>query len=749
MNKFKEIINIIIKFFPLQLVFLQLKKSHFIVAIWLVFIGFVTQSIGAKFGLPYLFLSPEYLGQVNWVSYMILGFAIGGFYMAYHLYSYIILGPSFPFLVTFSKPFFKFSINNSTFPILFYILLVTNIYDVQHNEELIGLGEIIGEIIALTGGIILFILISVFYFFKTNLDVLKLKGRKKKKKESRGLYSLAKSLFAREKFWFQARPTITYQPSYYFSSLHKITRARPAQHYDRKVIRDIFRQNHLNASVFELALVASFIAMGLLQDFTLVVIPSGASFFLLSTILLMVVTIFYSWFKGWAVSLIVLTLITVNYISDGTGFLRSDNKAYGLSYEQDVPYNLAVLKAQQFDDEAMQNDLVHHIQILEKWKTKASLAQGTDNPKLVILNCSGGGLRAAMWTHYIMQEADERTGGSFFKSTHMITGASGGMIGAAYFRDIYANASFEERLTKKELYLENISKDLLNKVAFNLAAHDIFLRYRKFEEKGEVFLKDRGFSFEEQLNNNTEGVMNKTLGDYVEPEFQSKIPLMIYSPTIINDGRRLIIGAQPYGFLNGNNFVHKNLGPENVEFIKLFKNNRALDVRNTSVLRMNSTFPYILPMVSLPTYPKVHIMDAGIRDNYGTKSTVRYIVSLQDWLRENTSGVVAVEIRDINKDYDLSDDGEFSLFDRVIKPASNFYGNFYQSQEFNSNELIESNLCEDLPIDVLTFVLRKDPLEKIALSWHLTQREKNDIKRTFQNEKNQKELKKLIDLLAP
>ena len=487
--------------------------------------------------------------------------------------------------------------------------------------------------------------------------------------------------------------------------------------------------------------------MGLLQDFTFVVIPSGASFFLLSTILLMVVTIFYSWFKGWAVSLILLSLVTFNYISDGTGFLQSNNKAYGLSYKNEVTYNLENLKNQQFDNAALQNDLTHHIQILENWKIKASEAQGTDNPKLVILNCSGGGLRAAMWTHYIMQEADERTGGAFFNSTHMITGASGGMIGAAYFRDVYASTSFEERLTKKEQYLENISKDVLNKVAFNLAAHDIFLRYRKFEEKGEVYLKDRGYSFEEQLNHNTNGIMNKTLGDYVTPEFQSEIPLMIYSPTIINDGRRLIMGAQPYGFLNGRSFEHKNLGPENVEFIKLFDKNRAMDVRYTSIIRMNSTFPYILPMVSLPTKPQIHIMDAGIRDNYGTKSTVRYIVALQDWLRENTSGVVVVEIRDINKDYDISDDGEFSLFDRVIKPASNFYGNFYQSQEFNSNELIESNLCEDLPIDVLTFVLRKDPLEKIALSWHLTQREKNDIKRTFQNEKNQKELKKLIDLL--
>jgi hypothetical protein len=242
--------------------------------------------------------------------------------------------------------------------------------------------------------------------------------------------------------------------------------------------------------------------------------------------------------------------------------------------------------------------------------------------------------------------------------------------------------------------------------------------------------------------------LDKKLGDLVDPEFKSEIPLMIYSPTIINDGRRLIIGAQPYAFLNGINFQHKSgIGPENVEFIKLFKNNKALDVKYTSILRMNSTFPYILPMVSMPTTPQINIMDAGIRDNYGTKSTMRYIVAMQSWLKENTSGVVIMEIRDINKDYDFEGDGEFSLFQRITKPASNFYGNFYQTQEFNANELIENSMTEDLPVDVLTFGLRKDPTEKIALSWHLTQREKNDIKRTFLNEKNQSELKKLINLL--
>jgi len=748
MQKIKGFISVLWRFFPVQLILLQLKKSHFIIGVWVLFFAIITQNFGAKFGIPYLFLSPEYLGEVNMLSYFILGFSIGGFFMAYHLYSYIILGPSFPFLVTFSRPFFKFSVNNSFFPSVFYILLLINMYDVQHNEELVGFGEVFLEMLTLTAGIALFILLSVLYFFKTNVDIFKLK-RRKKKKTNRDLYSMVGTLFTRENYWFQSTPAITYQPSYYFAHILSIARAREAEHYERNVIREIFRQNHLNASFFELVLILSFVLLGLLQDYSLVLIPSGASFFLLSTVVLMVVTIFYSWFRAWAISLIVIGLIGLNYFSKGTGFLQSDNQAYGLKYQEETnPYDLNTLKAIQFNETALNNDIETHEEILEKWKIKASKAQGVEKPKLVIVNCSGGGLRAAMWTHYIMQEADERSNGAFSQSTHLITGASGGMVGAAYFRDVCFQTSLKERLKNKEAYLSSISKDLLNSVAFNLAAHDIFLRYRTFEYEGQTYLKDRGFSFENQLNKNTDFIMDKPFADYYLPERNAEIPLMVFSPTIINDGRRLIIGTQPYGFLNGTDFSNKTIGPENVEFMKLFNNNSPEKVRFATVLRMNSTFPYILPMVALPTTPEVRIMDAGIRDNYGTKTTVRYIMAMREWLAENTSGVVLVEIRDIEKDYDMDETAEFSLFDRVIKPTSNFYGNFYQSQEFNSTELLESNICQDVPIEVLTFVLRKDPSDRISLSWHLTQREKNDIKRTFRNERNQNELTKLVNLLV-
>ena len=108
MKRLKKISHIVIRFFPVLLIFLQFKKNHMLILLWLIMFGFVTQSLGMKLGLPYLFLSPEYLGKVNWLSFMILGFSVGGFFMAYHLYSYIMLGPYFPFIATLSRPFYKF-----------------------------------------------------------------------------------------------------------------------------------------------------------------------------------------------------------------------------------------------------------------------------------------------------------------------------------------------------------------------------------------------------------------------------------------------------------------------------------------------------------------------------------------------------------------------------------------------------------------------------------------------------------------
>lgn len=742
----KKILKNSVNFFPFQLLFLHLKKSHLLILIWLLLFGIVNQDVAMKFGVPYLFLSPEYLGEVSWLSFLILGFSIGGYFMAFHLYSYIILGPSFPFIATLSRPFFKFCINNSTIPILFYLSICLNIIEVQHHEELRPFSDVLLQLLSMTMGIVIFIVLSVLYFFRTNWDISKVQLRKIARKRSR-VPSFVGTLFARRNFWFESYHSRVYQPSFYFTNFIKILPARDSKHYKRNILKEVFRQNQLNASLYELMVIVSFFLLGYFGDYGLVQIPSAASFMLLCTFLIMILSIFYSWFKGWAVSLVAITLVMLNVISTKTDFLQVKNYAYGVNYSHKNDYNLEELKRIQFDSAAYEDDLAHHEAILSRWYEKATALQDTIKPKLVLVNCSGGGLRSAMWSFYILQQLDIQTNQEFFQNVHFITGASGGMVGASYYRELALEEMTTDMDKSDHHYLNNISKDLLNSTAFNLVMHDMFFRYKTSSLNGQEYSQDRGFAFESQLNVNTEHVMDKRLVDYRKDEMQANIPLMLFSPTIINDGRRLLIGAQPYGFMNGDPQQYEN-GPENIEFLKLFKQNLPQSVKFTSVLRMNSTFPYILPMVTLPTNPEIQIMDAGIRDNYGTKSTVRYIEATQNWIKENTSGIVIVEFRDIQKDYDVQHhDNNLSLMERLVKPIGNFYGNYHHSQEYNATEMIELSRKTDFPLDVVTFVLRKDPSERISLSWHLTQREKNDIKRIFNNDYNQSQMHKLIDLL--
>ena len=52
------------------------------------------------------------------------------------------------------------------------------------------------------------------------------------------------------------------------------------------------------------------------------------------------------------------------------------------------------------------------------------------------------------------------------------------------------------------------------------------------------------------------------------------------------------------------------------------------------------------PMFSISPYPVVDVMDAGIRDNYGQETMIRFLDVFNEWLKENTAGVVMIQIRD-------------------------------------------------------------------------------------------------------
>ncbi len=725
-------------FFPIQLFFLHFKKNHLILLIWALLFGFITKSTAMMFGIPYLFLSPEYLSEVGFFSYFILGFSVGGFFMAFHLYSYLILGPSFPFIATLARPFYKFCINNSLIPLLFLIVLVNNIYNLEYYEDLKSLSNIHTYVAALLIGISVFLILSMFYFRLTNKNADKFKVPKK---------NLAKSFFLRPSALMQLDIAKKYQPKYYMSGFFFIRGTRDVGHYDQEMFEKVFKQNQFNATLFEIIVVVSFVVIGLFSDKDIFLIPAAASILLLFTVLIMIFSIIYSWLRRWTLAVLVLLAILFNFLTYNADFFSIKSYAYGINYDSKVSYSLNHLKSLQYNDSILEEDLYTHLNILKTWKVKASKIQGVSKPKLIIVNVSGGGLRAALWTFNVLTKLNTAFDGKFMKSTHLITGASGGMLGGAYFRELYFQTQGDNDLLKDSTYIINMGNDLLNSLSFNMVTNDLFLRRKSYNYNGKEYESDRGAVFEKDLNQNTNGILNKSLSDYEKLESNSEIPLIVLSPTIVNDGRRLIIASQPYGFLNGVEFDNKDIGPENVEFIKLFKNNDAKSLSFLTALRMNATFPYVLPMINLPTKPEIAAMDAGIRDNYGIKTTVQYIKAFEDWLSVNTSGIVLIEIRDISKDYDISSERGLSIKDRLTKPIGNFYGNYLHSQEYNASELFDFMNSTELKVDKISFLLRKNLQDHISLSWHLTEIEKLKIKSAFENATNQKELVKLIHLL--
>jgi hypothetical protein len=704
----------------------------------------ISDSLGSAFGVPYLFFSPEYLGEVNGWSFALLGFSVGGFTMAFNTYSYIKLGPRYPFLATVSRPFFKFCINNSALPILFVVYYLIQMSAFQQKEELATNMDVFIYISAFLIGFTSFVTLSIFYFFPTTRE----KGEKLAIDEasSNPIQSVTQS---KEK-WYDYFRTEKERTYYYIGRRLKLHQSRTTKHLDKSIIEHVFAKNRINASIFEILTIISFIISGQFIDYPIFEFPAAMSIVLLLTIVHMLFSAMMSWFHRWTYPILFGGIMLMNFFSTHTPFFNYKNYAYGLDYSKDK-----IQKYSSFEIEKMVNkdnsevdSKNNMIQILENWKKKT----GLEKPKLLILNTSGGGSRSALWTFTVLQNCDKALNGKLANHLNLITGASGGMVGAAYYREIvlrYAQGKIKERYDNK--FIANLGKDLLNKLSFSASTNDLFFRYQTFAYNGHDYTKDRGYAFEEHLHENTEDFLQHSLGYYTAPEKSGLIPLMIFSPTIVNDGRRMLISSQSLSFITENHDSPKEVSTsfENIDFQTFFAENDPMKMRFSSVLRSSATFPFIMPMVTMPTKPEMQLMDAGIRDNYGSKTALDYLYAVRKWIETNTSGVVILEIRDTKRILNNEFYKQISLTDKLTLPFGNMYNNFPRTQDFDQEQLLKvATSGFKFPVDIITFNLRENRKDRISLSWHLTKQEKMKIANAFNSLNNQSSFNRLRRLLA-
>jgi hypothetical protein len=722
---------------------MYIKKNKSFLFFWLLLFGIITEQVGTKYGLQFLFLNPEYLGSVGFTSFFIVGMMMGMFIVAFNIAGFLLNSFRFPFLATLSRTFLKFFLNNFIIPLSFILLYCIRICQFQLESQLKTISEITIDIIGLLSGIAAIVFLSLRYFQSTNQDINKLFGLKHADKDD--------LLPTRDYSKLDKYRKDAWRVETYLTTFYKVKLVRETGHYQPYMLQKVFRQNHVNAAVFEVVLIILFLSLGFFGDSPLLKIPAGASVVLLFTILLMFAGVIRYWLKSWGTFAMIAVVVLINFLSTFEYF-SPKTLAYGIDNSKaDVIYSEEQLH-DQYNQQIVTDDIKNTEAILANWK-KYWKAKGVEKPKLIILEASGGGLRSMLFTFKSLQVIDSTLNGNLMPQTAIIFGSSGGMLSESYYRELYWKQKkqlMKDNFSGDEKLIKSLGSDMLNTTIFNGVVSDLFLNPTQVKIDGSSYAKDRAFAWEKQFNENTQQLLSHPISDYINAEKTASIPMLVVSPTILNSGGALHISAQPVSYLlNASPLIHPELKqlPNGIEFTRYFKNKNAYNLRMSSALRMNAAFPYITPATTLPCSPVLDVLDAGLHDNYGTQNATQFIFSFKEWIQENTSGVVLIQLRDTPKKLDVENNSAKSFFEKTSSPIKNLSDNFLVVQDYISDKLIRNvSMTKDLSFEYI-LIQMPETKERVSLNWHLTEKEKNTLLTGIYSKENQNELRKLKSIL--
>ena len=742
-------------FFPVQLLLNHLKKNHVLLCFWLILFGTITGNIGGFLGLRNLFLSPEYLGQSGFWSFLIVGMALGGFIMTFHSTSYLIDMHQFTFVGALSKPFAKFCLNNSVIPLAYLIVYIFSIARFQRIEQKCTLVDVVIKILGLLTGFTLISLAMFMYMAMTNKDILSYRTRSMSKRlKQTFLYSVNRF----KKLFFSNRDAFKVK-SYLETPFRLGYTQNLDKYYDPAIVTQIFYQNQLHLIFFEMMAVALLFALGLWGHHAFSQIPAAASGILFLAILMMFTGFLSFWTRGWAATTIVILAIVLNVLTERELTLGAkESHAFGLCYTSaKADYSLAAVRKGN-SKEVYLRDMRTTLKILNNWRKKFPAEKA---PKMVIVCASGGGQKSALWVLKVLQTADSMTSGKLMKHTMLMSCVSGGAVGASYFRELCLRKKLGEVVDPyDQIHLDKIAYNALNPIVFNLVTNDILLDVNKFQYQGVTYRRDRGHALEEQVNKQTDFTLDKPLKAYQEPEFKSTIPMLLLAPTIINDGRKLFISPHSVSYmgtaLSEGDYAKENGKIKGIDFTHFFRDQGAENLRFLSALRMAATYPYVLPSVTLPSTPAVEVVDAALFDNFGVTDATQFLYVFRDWIEKNTSGVVLVTIRGTVKEKKVSQDIPKSLFQRLFNPIGSLQTTWINMQDIRNSNLIEltnTSLACDIAVIAFEYV-QKSPkrgknayFKKNSLVWYLTTEEKQHIIQSIRTQHNQQALEKLQQML--
>ena len=720
---------------PIQLLFLHFRRYQVLLVFWFVLFTTIDGAFMKNYGADSLFLAPEYLGNVTVFSFAFVGIAVGMFIMSWHVTTFILFSRHFKFLAATTKPFLRYCINNSVIPLIFLMFYFFRAWYFDHYKELIPTTDIIFSCGGFICGLFFVLAISFIYFFSADRTILrKMLPIINNPKDYITHLQPPTHKVGRENLL---------QVEWYLETPFRVKKTRNVSHYTQQFIDTLFKRHHFAAVIAVFIAFLFLMVIGFFLENKFFQIPAAASITIFFAILIGVSGAFTYFLESWSVPYLIALILILNLFYK-IEWIDPRNKAYGLNYsnKDERPIysrdNIIELCSQKNIDADKQN----MIRILENWKQK----QNEERPLLVLLTTSGGGNRSAAFTMNALQKIDSVTHGELMKKTFLITGASGGMLSATYFRELYLQKQKGSPINLRDhKYVDQISGDLLNPMFSSFVARDLIAPAQKFKVGPYSYVKDRGYAFEKKLGDNTEGCLDKHLKDYKLDEYNANIPLLFFNSVVSRDGKKMIISTQPIRFMmqGRQDTAHfPEMDPDAIDFVSFFAKQDPYNLRILTALRMNATFPIVLPNLWLPTKPVIDVMNAGLRDNYAQETALRFLENFDDWIKENTRGVLVIQLRDREAGGWENPYYSDNMSDHITKPFFLLQHNWYKMMEYFQNDML-SYYTKNLPYNFYKVSLQyvaDNEESKARLNFHLTQSEKTNIAFALNSEYNKKSL---------
>ena len=402
-------------------------------------------------------------------------------------------------------------------------------------------------------------------------------------------------------------------------------------------------------------------------------------------------------------------------------------------------YDASPVNPQEKTDEAPVSPLIPPVAALDAWRTRrteSAPVDAPDRPILVLLATSGGAYRAGFWTSLLMDRliADSAAGGRWpglADDLRLVTGASGGMVAGGYFVAMAAEGALDEGVTDRMSFdtwtrmaapdgddrQHPIARDSLSPVVHRLASRDLLQLVTPWRPQ-----HDRGRTLDAQW-----ATLGRSFASLRDAEAEGRAPSIILSPMLVETGALALFSNLDLTALRRRGLPpNARPGDENKSSVEIFRafpgSHAAMDI--ATAVRLNATFPYISPAISLPTRPDRRPVDAGYYDNYGIDLLTAYLEQeeIHDWIMKHCAGVAVIQVRAFPSEAPTPTAGGFQrAYQFLTSPVEGVFSARKASQMFRNDQqlaLTRSRYAQAAGRDflrVFTFEANSD----VSMSWYL------------------------------